>query len=60
MSSLFNFTCIIFDIAIFIHLSHLRHIIQYICVTVFERIFWNNSAAVTVTLKGGGGLKNRS
>ena len=60
----FYFYYIIFDIAIFIHLYHLRHIAQYICAIVFKIIFWNNPTAVTVTLnvyiwlQGGGRLKN--
>ena len=60
----FYFYYIIFDIAIFIHLHHLRHIAQYICAIVFKIIFWNNPTAVTVTLnvyiwlQGGGRLKN--
>ena len=28
----------------------LRHIVQYICATLFKRIFWNNPTAETVTL----------
>ena len=55
----FNLVCLlsliylcysIFDIAMFIHLQHLRHTVQYICTIVFKRIFWNYLMTVTVTL----------
>ena len=42
-----------FDIAIFSHLEHLRHIVQYICAIVLKTIFWNNPTTLTILIHSG-------